>query len=65
MCELTLTHSFSSFLLGVISFGIGCGEPIPAVYTKVSTSLLWIRKIIEMDDADVCSDTEGSSFYRN
>lgn len=44
--------------IGVTSFGIGCGNDLPAVYTKVSTSLDWIRSVISK--ADTCQDSEAS-----
>lgn len=44
--------------IGVTSFGIGCGKDLPAIYTKVSTSLDWIHSVI--DNADRCKDPEAS-----
>ncbi|XP_017115823.1 uncharacterized protein LOC108138214 [Drosophila elegans] len=32
---------------GIVNFGSGCGEPIPAVYTDVSKMNVWIRQQIE------------------
>lgn len=43
--------------IGVTSFGIGCGKDLPAVYTKVSTSLDWIRNVIK--NSDTCQDSEA------
>lgn len=44
--------------IGVTSFGIGCAKNLPAVYTKVSTSLEWIHSVI--NKADTCQDSELS-----
>lgn len=44
--------------IGVTSFGIGCGKDLPAIYTKVSTSLDWIRSVISK--ADTCQDSEST-----
>lgn len=33
-------------LIGVVSFGIGCGEPnFPGIYAKVSSVREWIKSI--------------------
>ncbi|XP_076820441.1 trypsin-1-like [Clavelina lepadiformis] len=43
---LVVRHKGSYFLVGVISWGVGCGER-PGVYTKVSKKVDWINAIIE------------------
>lgn len=42
--------------IGVTSFGVGCGNQYPAIYTKISTSLAWIQSVIEQ--GDTCLDPE-------
>ncbi|XP_063706283.1 trypsin-1-like [Culicoides brevitarsis] len=44
--------------IGVTSFGIGCGKDLPAIYTKVSTSLEWIHSVIK--NADTCQDADAA-----
>ena len=36
-------------IIGVTSFGEGCGFSKPAVYTKVSSYIKWIEKIVWPD----------------
>lgn len=33
-------------IVGIVSYGTGCGGRIPGVYTKVSKYLEWIEKIV-------------------
>lgn len=33
-------------LVGVTSFGRGCGSPVPGVYTRVSRYLDWIESVV-------------------
>ena len=34
------------FVVGVTSFGKGCGSPSPGIYTRVSSFIDWIEEII-------------------
>ncbi|CAG9863827.1 unnamed protein product [Phyllotreta striolata] len=44
---LQLKSNGRMFLVGITSFGIGCGTPqIPGVYTKVSYYVPWIEQIV-------------------
>ena len=35
-------------IIGIVSFGIGCGRSLPGVYFKLATkeNLTWIKKIL-------------------
>jgi len=37
----------SSTVLGIVSFGIGCGHKVPSVYTKLYYFRDWMRDVIE------------------
>uniref|UniRef100_A0A182PNG1 Peptidase S1 domain-containing protein n=1 Tax=Anopheles epiroticus TaxID=199890 RepID=A0A182PNG1_9DIPT len=35
------------FLIGVISTGIGCGSPLPGLYTRVASYFNWIKETVD------------------
>ena len=42
-------------VVGVVSFGIGCGDPgIPGVYAKVTSQLKWMEKIGVVEGRSLC-----------
>merc|ERR1712111_135649 len=41
---LSFDYSGKEYVVGVVSWGIGCGQPnLPSVYAKVSSAMWWIR----------------------
>jgi secreted trypsin-like serine protease len=43
---LVCERAGSWYLVGIVSWGVGCGQPgVPGVYVKVSHYLDWIRQI--------------------
>ena len=43
---LTLSTSGKEHVVGVVSWGIGCGRPnLPSVYAKVSSANWWIHQV--------------------
>lgn len=37
-------------VVGVVSFGIGCGSQLPGVYTKVAYYIKWIESHVWLDN---------------
>lgn len=44
--SLQVKHFDDFHIVGVTSFGVGCGSDIPAVYTRVSRFVHWISQIV-------------------
>jgi len=43
---LVCERAGSWYLVGIVSWGVGCGQPgVPGVYVKVSHYLDWLRQI--------------------
>lgn len=37
-------------IVGIVSFGIGCGYRLPAIYTRVAYYVDWIERIVWPDE---------------
>ena len=51
---LMTADSQSLVVIGIASWGKGCGEGFPDVYARVTSVLLWIEKEMKRSNGTIC-----------
>ncbi|GLH06073.1 Trypsin alpha-3 [Gryllus bimaculatus] len=59
---LIVKENGKNILIGIVSFGYGCGQPgTPGLYTRVASFLPWIRDQMGQDNRILSGGSKGSS----
>lgn len=44
--QVSSNHNHKYYLVGLTSFGLGCGSTFPSIYSKISSRVQWIESFV-------------------
>lgn len=47
MCPIGRPEDNQYWQIGIVAWGIGCGRPIPGIYTNVAIVRQWIDEVVQ------------------